>query len=193
MSPSGKLIIIAAPSGAGKTTVVKHLLAHIPSLAFSISACTRPIRAGEENGKDYYFLTPDAFQAKVANDDFVEWEMVYADKYYGTLKSELTRIWNNQQQVIFDVDVKGGLHIKQQFNSTSLAIFIKPPDIHTLAKRLMDRNTEDSKSLEERISKAAYEIEFADQFDKVIINNDLETTLKTVEEWVLEFLKQPTQ
>ena len=189
MSPSGKLIIIAAPSGAGKTTVVKHLLAHIPSLAFSISACTRPIRAGEENGKDYYFLTPEAFQAKVANDDFVEWEMVYDGKYYGTLKTELERIWQEAHTPLVDIDVKGALAIKQTYPENSLSIFIQAPSVEVLKARLKNRGTETEKSLEERIAKANVELTFAHQFDQVLINDDLATATQSLLHIVIKYLQ----
>jgi guanylate kinase len=187
---NGKLIVVAAPSGAGKTTVVKHLLQHIPQLSFSVSAATRAKREGEQDGKDYYFISPDDFKKKIEKDEFVEWEMVYADKYYGTLKSELQRIWNTNHHVIFDVDVVGGLHIKEKYPNNTLAIFIKPPDILTLAQRLQNRNTEDEKSLQERISKAQHEISHAPHFDVTILNDNLEITLAEAETLVKEFLEK---
>lgn len=187
---NGKLIVIAAPSGAGKTTVVKHLLSQLPNLSFSISATTRPKRDGEIDGKDYYFISPELFQQKIEQSLFVEWEMVYAQKYYGTLKSELDRIWQSNHHVIFDVDVVGGLHIKQQYPAQTLAIFITPPNVTVLAQRLMDRNTENEDSLQERINKAEYEISFASQFDVTLLNDDLNTTLETATRLVTEFLNK---
>ena len=185
---NGKLIVVAAPSGAGKTTVVKHLLQHLPQLAFSVSAATREKRANEIDGVDYYFLSPDDFKNKIANDEFVEWEMVYEGKYYGTLKSELQRIWDENKHVIFDVDVVGGLHIKEKYPTETLAIFIKPPDILTLAQRLQNRNTEDAKNLQERMNKAEHEISHAPHFDVTILNDNLEVTLKEAEVLVKDFL-----
>ena len=185
---NGKLIVVAAPSGAGKTTVVKHLLQHLPQLAFSVSAATRDKRANEKDGVDYYFMSPDDFKKKIEADEFVEWEMVYEGKYYGTLKSELQRIWNENKHVIFDVDVVGGLHIKEKYPTETLAIFIKPPDILTLAQRLQNRNTEDEKSLQERMDKAEHEISHAPHFDVTILNDNLEITLAEAEILVKEFL-----
>jgi guanylate kinase len=185
---NGKLIVVAAPSGAGKTTVVKYLLQQLPQLAFSVSAATREKRANEIDGKDYYFISPDDFKTKISNDEFVEWEMVYEDKYYGTLNSELQRIWNENKHVIFDVDVVGGLNIKQKYPAKTLAIFIKPPDILTLVQRLQNRNTEDEKSLQERINKAEHEISYAPMFDSIILNDNLSTTLTEVEMLVRDFL-----
>jgi guanylate kinase len=187
---TGKLIVIAAPSGAGKTTVVKHILKHIPQLAFSISAATRAIRPNEVNGQDYYFMPVDDFKNKIAADDFVEWEMVYEGKYYGTLKSELQRIWNSGKHVIFDVDVVGGLNIKQKYPTETLSIFIKPPDLQTLIHRLERRNTESKESLHERISKAEHELSFAEKFDVILINDDLKTTLHQAEDLITNYINQ---
>lgn len=185
---NGKLIIIAAPSGAGKTTVVKHILQQFPQLSFSVSATTRPIRQGETNGKDYYFLSEQEFKNRIANDEFVEWEMVYVGKYYGTLKSELQRVWNNNQHIIFDVDVEGGLHIKNKYPHNSLSIFINPPSLEVLKQRLTDRNTESEESLHERISKAEHELSFASQFDVVLTNDDLQLTFSKAEQLIKDFL-----
>jgi guanylate kinase len=185
---NGKLIVIAAPSGAGKTTIVKHLLQTIPQLDFSISAATRPIRPNEVNGRDYYFISADSFKNKIANNEFVEWEMVYENKYYGTLNTELERIWNKGQHVIFDVDVKGGLEIKKKYPHQTLAIFIKPPNVATLAQRLMQRNTEDAHSLQERIEKAELEISYAPMFDSIIVNDKLEVTLLEATTLVKSFI-----
>jgi guanylate kinase len=185
---NGKLIIIAAPSGAGKTTIVKHLLQQFPQLSFSVSATTRAIRDGEINGKDYYFLSEQEFKNRIANDEFIEWEMVYVGKYYGTLKSELQRVWNNNQQIIFDVDVEGGIHIKNKYPNHSLSIFINPPSIEILKQRLIDRSTESKDSLIERISKAEHEMSFASQFDEVLTNDNLQQALAKAELLIKGFL-----
>jgi guanylate kinase len=190
MIQNGKLIIIAAPSGAGKTTIVKHILQQFPQLSFSVSATTRPIREGEKNGKDYYFLAEQEFKSRIANDEFIEWEMVYVGKYYGTLKSELLRVWNNDQHIIFDVDVEGGLHIKNKYPTNSLAIFINPPSLETLKQRLTDRNTESDESLNERISKAEHEMSFASEFDVVLTNDDLQKALLEAEKLIRDFLEK---
>jgi guanylate kinase len=190
MIQNGKLIIIAAPSGAGKTTIVKHILQQFPQLSFSVSATTRPIREGEKNGKDYYFLAEQEFKSRIANDEFIEWEMVYVGKYYGTLKSELLRVWNNDQHIIFDVDVEGGLHIKNKYPTNSLAIFINPPSLETLKQRLTDRNTESDESLNERISKAEHEMSFASEFDVVLTNDDLLKALLEAEQLIKDFLEK---
>jgi guanylate kinase len=190
MIQNGKLIIIAAPSGAGKTTIVKHVLQQLPQLSFSVSATTRPIREGEKNGKDYYFLAEQEFKSRIANDEFIEWEMVYVGKYYGTLKSELLRVWNNDQHIIFDVDVEGGLHIKNKYPTNSLAIFINPPSLETLKQRLTDRNTESDESLNERISKAEHEMSFASEFDVVLTNDDLQKALLEAEKLITDFLEK---
>lgn len=186
---NGKLIIIAAPSGAGKTTVVKHILQQFPQLSFSVSATTRAIRHGETNGKDYYFLSEQEFKTRIANDEFIEWEMVYVGKYYGTLKSELNRVWKNNKHIIFDVDVEGGLHIKNKYPNNSLSIFINPPSLEILKQRLTNRNTESAESLNERISKAEHELSFASQFDAIVTNDDLQLTLSKAENLINTFLQ----
>ena len=172
---SGKLIIVSAPSGAGKTSIVKHLLKEQPNLAFSISATSRAKREGERDGKDYYFLTIDDFKRKLDNDEFLEWQEVYHNQFYGTLKSEIERIWNEGKHVIFDVDVLGGLNLKKIFGDKALAVFIQPPTIEALKERLCGRGTEDEASLKKRLDKAEYELSFADQFDTVIVNDILKT------------------
>jgi guanylate kinase len=188
-SPSHKLIIIAAPSGSGKTSVTKHLLATMPGkLAFSISCATRQPRNKEIHGVDYYFMPVEEFKTRIANNEFVEWEMVYEGKYYGTLKSELQRMWDNEQTPLLDVDVKGGINIQQQYPNQSLSIFIEPPSIQELEKRLRARGTETAESLKARIDKAAYELAFKPQFDKVVVNDSLERACKEVVEIVTEFL-----
>ena len=185
----GKIIIFSAPSGAGKTTIVKHLLQVNPNLAFSISACTRDKRGRtEENGKDYYFITPEDFKTKIENDEFVEWEEVYEGAFYGTLKSEIERIWESGKHAILDVDVKGGLSIKHFYKERALAIFVKPPSIEELAKRLTARATDSASSISSRVFKAEFEMKFEDQFDEVIVNDNLEDACGKAEKMVEEFL-----
>jgi guanylate kinase len=170
----GKALIFSAPSGSGKTTIVKHLLANNPTLGFSISASTRDKRGRtEENGKDYYFLTPEQFKQKIDNDEFIEWEEVYAGNFYGTLKSEIERIWREGKDVVFDVDVQGGIKLKKYFKSDALAVFVKVPNIDTLRSRLETRGTESEESLSRRLFKAKFEMTFADQFDAILVNDNL--------------------
>ena len=174
----GKALIFSAPSGSGKTTIVQHLLSKNPDLDFSISAATRDRRGRtEENGKDYYFLTPEEFKVKIDNDEFVEWEEVYAGNFYGTLKSEIERVWSAGKNVIFDVDVKGGIALKKYFGEKALAIFVKVPSMEVLKQRLNDRGTESEESLSRRLFKAKFEMSFQDKFDVVLINEDLERSL----------------
>jgi guanylate kinase len=185
----GKIILFTAPSGAGKTTIVKHLLQSNPALSFSISACTRDKRGrAEENGKDYYFITPEAFRQKIERDEFVEWEEVYEGAFYGTLKSEIERIWSQGRHVILDVDVKGGLKIKEYYKDRVLAIFVKPPSIETLAQRLQARATDSASSISSRIFKAKFELSFEDKFDAVIVNEHLEEAIAQAEKLVNDFL-----
>ena len=185
---TGKLIIISAPSGSGKTTIVKQALASDLKLKFSVSACSRNPRINETNGKDYYFLSSDEFRKKIENNEFIEWEEVYKNDFYGTLKSELQRIWDSGYSVIFDVDVKGGLNIKRQFPDISLAIFIMAPSVEELEKRLRSRSTDDDETIKKRIAKAEYELSFAQQFDKIIINDNLEKAVQETYTGVREFL-----
>jgi len=173
----GKLIIFSAPSGSGKTTIVKNLLNRDLDLEFSISACTRKPRNEEVDGKDYYFHSPEDFRRKIENDEFVEWEEVYKDQYYGTLKSELDRIWNKNHHVVFDIDVIGGINLKKMYKERALAIFVKPPSVELLEKRLRSRKTENEASVKKRIEKAAYELTFSNQFDLTIINDKLEVAI----------------
>ncbi|MGK7392151.1 MAG: guanylate kinase [Candidatus Cyclobacteriaceae bacterium M2_1C_046] len=187
----GKAIIFCAPSGSGKTTIVRHLLATNPKLGFSISACTRDRRGRTEtNGQDYYFLTPEEFKQKIDNDEFVEWEEVYAGNFYGTLKSEVQRIWDEGRHVIFDVDVKGGLKLKEYFGDSGLSIFVKVPSLEVLKERLMDRKTESEDSLSRRLFKAQFEMKFQDKFDVVLVNEDLEDSLKKASVLVEDFLSE---
>lgn len=184
-----KLIIIAAPSGAGKTSVTRHLLNTFPDeLAFSISCATRQPRNHEKNGVDYYFISAAEFRQHIENHEFAEWEMVYHDKYYGTLKSELERIWKQHKAPLLDVDVKGGINIQEQYKAQSLSIFIEPPSINELQRRLKARGTESAESLKARIDKASYEMSFKDRFDKVIMNDKLEIACHEAEAAVREFL-----
>jgi guanylate kinase len=186
-----KLIIFSAPSGAGKTTIVKHLLRiEDLQLEFSISACTRKKREDETDGKDYYFLTVDEFQAKIEDNAFIEWEEVYKNQYYGTLRSEIDRIKTINKNIIFDIDARGGINIKNQFKESALAVFLMPPSIEDLRKRLMNRGTDTEEKISKRIKKAEYEMRFAGKFDKTIINRNLDDTLKEAENIVREFISQ---
>ncbi len=186
---NGKLIILSAPSGAGKTTIVKKILERCKNeLAFSISATSRTKRSNEIDGKDYYFLSESDFKCKVSNNEFIEWEEVYKDLFYGTLKSEVEKIWKNNQHVIFDIDVKGGLNLKQQFNSNALAIFIKPPSEEILKQRLINRNTESDENLTIRLNKVTEELTFAPQFDVIIVNDTLEQAIQEVELAIKQFI-----
>ncbi len=189
MLSSKKLIILAAPSGAGKTSVSRHLLKTFAGqLAFSISAATRSPRNNEKDKVDYYFITPAAFKQKISEDAFAEWEMVYEGKYYGTLRSELERIWNEGKAPLLDVDVKGGIHIQEQYKGQCLSLFIEPPSIEELRRRLVSRGTETPESLEARISKATYELSFKDRFNHIIINDKLENACAEAEAAVRAFL-----
>ena len=172
---AGKLIIFSAPSGSGKSTIINYLLQQSLRLRFSISATSRAPRGTEKNGVEYYFLTPEAFKARIAKGDFLEYEEVYTDKFYGTLKSEVERILNEGDNVIFDVDVVGGCNIKHFYGDRALSVFIQPPSIEELRKRLVGRGTDTPEVIESRIAKAEYELSFADKFDTVVINDNLET------------------
>ena len=187
---TGKVIIVSAPSGAGKTSIVKHVLQYLPELRFSTSATTRSMREGEVNGKDYHFLSVDDFKKGISRDDFLEWEEVYANQFYGTLKSEIQRIWDEGKVVIFDVDVKGGLNIKKYFGDKALAIFVEPPTIEELENRLRKRGTETDESLRKRVEKAEYELSFAPKFDKIILNDNLDDAREEMLHTIREFLDQ---
>lgn len=184
-----KIIIITAPSGSGKTTIVKRLLESYPKLAFSISACTRNPRPGEQHGKDYYFLKEEDFIQKVKEDAFIEWEMVYTGKYYGTLKSELQRIWDNGNYPLVDIDVQGALNIKQKYPDNSISIFIQAPSMEELERRLIKRGTENEHTLKERLDKATDELTYAAQFDQIVVNDQLDRAVDNIKNIIENFIK----
>ena len=186
----GKLLLITAPSGAGKTTIVRHLLKTFDSLAFSISATTRPKRHYEEEGKDYYFLSKEKFETLIEEDAFVEWEEVYPNLFYGTLKREVQRLWAEDKNIIFDIEVKGATNIKKAYPDNSLAIFIKPPSLNCLIERLQSRKTENEETLKERVDRAKKELLYENNFDKVIINDHLKSALQEAENIVKDFLNE---
>jgi guanylate kinase len=187
----GKLIVFSAPSGSGKTTIVKHLLATNANLGFSISACTRDRRGrNEENGKDYYYLTPERFKQLIDESAFVEWEQVYEGAFYGTLKSEIERIWQLGKHVIFDVDVKGGLNLKKFYGDRVLAIFVKVPSEELLEERLRGRGTDTEESISRRLFKVKFEMSFQDKFDIVLVNDTLEDTLVKAQKLMDDFLEK---
>lgn len=180
---AGKALIFSAPSGSGKTTIVKYLLQNNADLGFSISASTRDKRGRtEQHGKDYYFLSPEEFKRKIDNDEFIEWEEVYEGNFYGTLKSEIERLWNEGKNVIFDVDVKGGLSLKKYFGNKALAVFVKVPSLEILKERLHDRGTESEESLSRRLFKAKFEMSFENKFDVTLVNADREKSLEEAQQ-----------
>ncbi len=185
----GKLIIFSAPSGAGKTTIVQHLLKQISQLEFSVSATSRPMRKDETHGVDYYFISVEEFKEKIDNKEFVEWEEVYKDNFYGTLKAEIERIWKKGHHIIFDMDVVGGLNLKKLFGEQALAIFVMPPSIQHLENRLKMRETETPESIARRLGKAEVELKTANQFDTIILNDTLEHAFAEAEKVVGAFLK----
>jgi len=190
MSSSHKIIIITAPSGAGKTSITKHLLRTFPDkLSFSISAATRQKRDHEKDGIDYYFMSVDDFKEKIQQNAFIEWEMVYEGKYYGTLISEIHRIWKEEKVPLLDIDVQGAVHVQQEHREQTLSIFIEPPSVDELKRRLSSRGTETPESLATRLNKATYELSFKDHFDKVIVNSDLEKACKEAEMIVKSFIE----
>jgi guanylate kinase len=183
-----KILIITAPSGAGKTSITHYLLNRFPELCFSVSATTRKARSNEQNGVDYYFLDLDDFQQKIKNKEFAEWEMVYEGKYYGTLKSELKRIWSMNRVPVLDIDVKGAIHVQQQYPVNTLSVFIDAPSIDELRKRLESRGTETTDTIQTRINKASYEIGFKEHFNKIIVNDQLDKACARAEQILIDFL-----
>ncbi len=190
LSHQNKLLIITAPSGAGKTSITKFLMQQFPQLAFSVSATTRKARGTEKDGVDYHFLTEALFKQKIQEEAFVEWEMVYEGKYYGTLKEELQRIWLNTEIPVLDIDVKGAIHVQQQFPQTTLSLFIEPPSVEELRKRLQSRGTETPESLAARVNKASFELSFKEHFNKVIVNDDLQKACANAAAHVQAFINQ---
>lgn len=185
----GKLIIISAPSGAGKSTIIRHLLDSGINLEFSVSATTRPPRGSETNGKDYYFFSLEEFRKGIKDECFIEWEEVYKDQLYGTMKSEIKRIWDKGKHVLFDVDVKGGINLKNIFKKEAISIFIMPPSVKELELRLLRRGTDDRQKISMRVAKAEQEMKLANQFDNIIINENLEQAKKEVYNIVYSFIK----
>jgi guanylate kinase len=190
MADNNKLVIITAPSGAGKTSITRYLMKTYPQLAFSVSAATRQPRGTEKNGVDYHFMNVAEFKNKILENEFVEWEMVYEGKYYGTLKTELERIWSENKIPVLDIDVKGAIHVQQQYPESSLSLFIQTPSVEELKKRLETRGTETPESLAARVNKAAYELSFKDQFNKLIINDDLQRACSEAEAIVGDFISK---
>lgn len=190
MNTQGKLIIFSAPSGAGKTTIVQHILKNFPNIKFSVSATTRQSRGEEVDGKDYYFISQESFLHKVAKHEFIEFEEVYSGTFYGTLKSEIDRIWEEGNHVIFDIDVEGGLRLKKKFEENALAIYVQAPSLEILVDRLRGRGTDSEEKLKERIAKASKEMTYADKFDVILPNNDLSAACEEAVALVREFLKK---
>ncbi|XCI75854.1 MAG: guanylate kinase [Flavobacteriales bacterium] len=184
----GKIIIFSAPSGSGKTTIVHHLLTVFPTLAFSVSCTTRPARPHEKEGKDYYFISSESFQSKIQKGEFAEWEEVYLGVFYGTLKSEIQRLWATSHHVLFDIDVKGGLNLKKQYPRRALAIFVQPPSLVELQQRLRSRQTESPAAIAIRLDKAKYEWSYAAQFDGVLVNDNLQQAQRQAARWVAAFI-----
>ena len=187
---SKKVVIFSAPSGSGKTTVVKHLISKFPRLEFSISATSRQPRGAEVDGKDYYFLSQEEFLSRIAAGKFVEYEQVYQGSYYGTLKSEVERIWNNGNIILFDVDVKGGVNLKKYFGKDALSVFIQAPSVEVLRERLVKRGTDSPEDIEKRVAKASEEMTYAPQFDHILINDDLQKAFDEAEALVNHFLSK---
>ena len=185
----GKLIVISAPSGAGKTSIVHHLLKNMSELSFSVSACSREKREKETHGEDYYFLGVEGFKERIKEDAFLEWEQVYENQYYGTLKSEIERIWSTGKTVIFDVDVVGGLNIKKQYPTECLSVFIMPPSVDVLRERLSGRSSESEEKIEIRLDKAEEEITQNQKFDTIILNDDFEIACEEIQEVITNFIK----
>ena len=188
----GKLVIISAPSGAGKTTIVNHLLDKGLNLEFSISATTRQPRGTEKNGKEYYFISPNEFRSRIGRNEFVEWEEVYSDQFYGTLRSEIERIWSHNNHVLFDVDPRGGIHLKDIYGTKAVSIFVMPPSVEELEKRLVTRGTDTGEKIKIRVAKAVEEMKLASQFDHIIINDILDRAANEAREIVKSFLDKNT-
>lgn len=186
----GKLIIFSAPSGSGKTTIVHRLMGIVEGLEFSVSATSRAPRGAEQNGKDYYFLSAEEFDGKIAEDAFVEWEEVYAGTKYGTLRSEMERIWSKGHTILFDVDVKGGVRLKEIFGSQALSIFVMPPSVEELRNRLVGRATDSPEKIEQRIAKAGEELGYAERFDRVVVNDNLDEAVEQVRSIVTAFIAE---
>ena len=183
-----KILIITAPSGAGKTSITKYLMEHFPVLAFSVSAATRQPRGNEKDGEDYYIIRSESFKNKIQQNEYLEWEMVYEGKYYGTLKSEIDRIWSEGKVPVLDIDVKGAIHVQQQFNEGTLSLFIEPPSVAELKNRLQGRGTETEESLAARVNKASYELSLKEHFDKIVVNIDLQKACDEAAIILQEFL-----
>ena len=183
-----KIIIITAPSGAGKTSITRYLIEKLPVLAFSISAATRPPRGAEKDGVDYHFMNVETFHNKIKENAFVEWEMVYEGKYYGTLRTELERIWNEGRVPVLDIDVHGAVHVQEEFSENALSVFIEPPSLDALKKRLESRGTETVENVQTRIGKASYEISFKHHFNQIIVNDDLQKACLETEQHIKNFL-----
>jgi guanylate kinase len=186
----GKLIIFSAPSGSGKTTLLRYVMSQLPRLSFSVSATSRPPRPGEKNGYDYFFISVEEFKKKIAENAFVEWEEVYENQFYGSLRSEVEKIRKRGESVAFDVDVKGGISIKKLYGDEALAVFVRPPSVAVLEKRLRHRSTESEESIRQRIDRAAYELTFEKYFDKVLVNDNLENARKEALEIVRDFIEK---
>jgi guanylate kinase len=184
-----KIILITAPSGSGKTSIVNHLMKKFPSLAFSVSATTRAPRKGEKEGKDYYFISQEDFKEKIHNKEFLEWEMVYEGKYYGTLKSEMSRIWKEKKVPVLDIDVQGAIHVQQQYPVNTIAIFVQAPSMEELKRRLKNRGSETEESLKTRLDKSTFEMTFKNQFENIVVNKDFEIACAEAEKIIDQFLK----
>ncbi len=184
-----KIILITAPSGAGKTSIVKYLMKEFPSLAFSVSATTRKPRSDEKNGKDYYFISENDFREKIHNKEFLEWEMVYEGKYYGTLKSEMSRIWKENKVPVLDIDVQGAIHVQQQYPVNTIALFVQAPSVEELKRRLQSRGSETEESLTARLNKSSFEMTFKKHFENIIVNKDFDSACKEAEKIIGDFLK----